>query len=294
MGMEDDLGWEYFGEDPMMSPRMKEHMAWHDDPANGNQTGNYGERFLIFHKQFIDKFDAFRQTKGLFPVSGWDPATLIPAAFSHDHVLWAGRNTDYPNSVDPHCKTPTWATLTGGTQPDPLYGYTKLSQFQSLDELGRSIDSGWHGTVHNTIGGDMMQFHSPIDPIFWRWHRWIDNVRANWLALQSPAHVNRFNRAASFVKILFGVVNDAPGKVIGADGNVHPVPGGPGDPLWTQLSPASRDVLIGLAVNELGAQHSNADFRENIQKMSTKMLNQNMSLLFSEQNKFNAESEIEK
>lgn len=292
--MEDDLGWEYFGADPMMSPRMKEHMDWHDDDDNKNRTGNYGERFLIFHKQFIDKFDVFRHSKGLFPVSAWDPATPIPAALSHDHILSAGRNTDYPNSVDPHCKTPTWATATGGTQPDPLHGYTKLSQFQSLDELGRSIDNGWHGTVHNTIGGDMSQFHSPIDPIFWRWHRWIDNVRANWQALHSPTHVSRFDRAASFVKILFGVINDAPGWVIGADGKPHPVPGGPGDPLWNQLSPASRDVLISLAVNELGAQHSNADFRQNIQQMSERMLNQNMSLLFSEQNKLNANSEIEK
>ena len=277
MGFEDDLGWEYFGSDPMMSPRMTEHMDWHTDPVNRNRTGNYGERFMSFHKQFIDKFDVFRQSKGLLPVSAWDPATPIPAALSHDHILMAGRDTSNPYSVDPHCKTPTWATVNGGSDPDPNFGYTKLSQFQSLDEFGRSIDSGWHGAVHNTIGGDMSQFHSPIDPIFWRWHRWIDGIGAKWSALKSPTHIDRFNSAASLVKILFGVTNDGPGVVIGPDGVPHHVPGGPGDPAWTKLSPASRDALLSLAINELGAQHSNVEFRQNIQLMSERMLNSTIS-----------------
>lgn len=294
MGMEDDLGWEYFGPDPMNSPRMQEHMDWHNDPANQNRTGNYGERFLLFHKQYIDKFDDFRVSKGLFRVSGWDPATPIPPALSHDHVLMAGRDTDYPNSVNPHCKTPTWATVTGGSDPDPLYGYTKLGQFQSLDQLGRSIDSGWHGTVHNTIGGDMSQFHSPIDPVFWRWHKWVDNVRAAWVALQSPTHVNRLDLAASFVRILFGVTNDAPGVVIGPDGKPHPVPGGPGDPLWTRLSPTARDVLIGLAVNELGAMHSNEMVGRSIQRLSADMLGAQLPQLFSLRAEPNADAGAEK
>ena len=65
MSFEDDLGWEYFGADPMTSPRMQEHMDWHMDPQNQHRTGNYGERFLLFHEAFVDKFDAFRMTKGL-------------------------------------------------------------------------------------------------------------------------------------------------------------------------------------------------------------------------------------
>lgn len=49
MGFECDLGWEYFGPDPMNSPRMQEHMDWHTNPANKNKLGNYGERFLDFN-----------------------------------------------------------------------------------------------------------------------------------------------------------------------------------------------------------------------------------------------------
>src|SRR5215831_15977356 len=135
MGFECDLGWEYFGPDPMTLPRMTEHMDWHNDPQNKNQLENYGERFLDFHQQFIAKFDAFRATKGLLPVSSYDPATKIPADLSHDHVLTAPRVTDNPSAVDAACKTPTWLTDAGRTDTAPIYGYTNLCQFKSLDEL---------------------------------------------------------------------------------------------------------------------------------------------------------------
>lgn len=250
MAFEDDLGWEYFENDPEHSPRMQEHMDWHMAPENMSRTGLYGERFLSFHRQYIAKFDAFRVSKGLLPVSGWDPATPIPPALVHPHVLTGARATDDPNAVNPHCATPTWATLAGGTDQDPQFGYTSLSQFRSLDELGRAIDSGWHGTVHNTIAGDMSQFHSPIDPVFWRWHRWIDDVRAIWQMNQTRFVLPR--ELLAIVRILFGVVNDAPGIVIGPDGKPHPVPGGPGDPAF-ELSPAVRQALSGQLLKSLGA-----------------------------------------
>lgn len=246
MATEDDLGWQYFGPDPENSPQMMAHMDWHNAPENQNQTGNYGERFLDFHRDYVAQFDAFRKTKGYLPVSGWDPATPIPPGLEHPHTLVAARATSDPYAANPACKTPTWATIAGGTDTDPLYGYTKLGQFQSLDELGRSIDDGWHGTVHNTIGGDMATFMSPIDPIFWRWHKWIDNIRAAW-ALQ--ARLPDFTRFEAFVRILFGVVNDAPGVVWGPHGP-HRVPGGPGDP-WQQLQGPMRELLVGVLLTEL-------------------------------------------
>lgn len=272
MSMEDDLGWEYFGPDPENSPRMTEHMDWHEDPQNQNQTGNYGERFLLFHKQYVDKFDAFRNTKGLLPVTPWDPTTPIPPSLSHDHILMMARDTDNPFAVDPSCRTPTWATIAGGADIDPVHGYTQLSQFQSLDELGRSIDHGWHGTVHNTIGGDMSMFHSPIDPIFWRWHRWVDRIRSSWVLITSGPNLGHL-KAAAVVKILFGITNDAAGIYIGADGKIHRVPGGPGDPpIWTVLSPAARDTLVALAIGEMAGMVTNAETRVEIQTLSTRLM----------------------
>lgn len=162
----------------MKTDRMKEHMNWHEDPRNMSMEGNYGERFLLFHKQYIEKFDAFRISKGFLRLSSWDPSTIIPGRLAHEVPLMARgrRDTDNPYSIDALCKTPTWLTFSGGSFPAPLYGYRALWQFKSLDELGRAIDYGWHGKVHNTIGSDMMQYHSPIDPIFWPWHKWIDEI----------------------------------------------------------------------------------------------------------------------
>ncbi len=269
MAFEDDLGWEYFGNDPENSPKMQEHMDWHGAPENQNRTGKYGERFLTFHQQFIAKFDAFRTAKGLLPVTPWDPATPIPPALAHPHTLTAPRHSDDPSSVNPHCKTPSWATTAGGTDPAPIYGYTHLHQFQSLDELGRSIDSGWHAAVHNTIGGDMSRFHSPIDPIFWRWHGWVDNVRAMWTTSHSAFSNTRDIQV--IVRILFGVANDAPGVVIGPDGRPHPVPGGPLDPGLITLSPALREILLGQVVQRLGAV-AREDTRQAFQDLSARLI----------------------
>lgn len=279
MGFECDLGWEYFGPDPMTSPRMMEHMDWHNAPENlpWNKTGNYGERFLVFHQQFIGKFDVFRGTKGLLPVSGWDPSTPIPAALSHDQVITAARATNNPYSVDPFCKTPTWATVAGGSDIEPLYGYTSLCQFKSLDELGRAIDNGWHGTVHNTIGGDMSKFHSPIDPVFWRWHKWVDNIRAAWVACRFRWVV--INEAL-VIKILFGGVNDAPGLGIMPGGTPVPIPGGPGDPLWTLLSPAARNVAAGLALQHIAGMVGDEGARAQIQELSAGLVTTPIKGLF--------------
>ena len=70
--------------------------------------GNYGERFLLFHKQYVEEFNDFRISKGL-RVSSWDPTTPIPARLAHDVPLMAKdelhpkgglRSTDNPYSVD--------------------------------------------------------------------------------------------------------------------------------------------------------------------------------------------------
>jgi hypothetical protein len=273
MATEDELGWEYFGQDPENSPRMQEHMDWHNAHENKPtvKSGNYGERFLIFHRDYVGKFDAFRIGKGLLPVSGWDPATPIPANLDHPHVLMSARDSSNPAAVDPGCVTPTWATLAGGSQHDPLYGYTKLTQFQSLDELGRSIDDGWHGKVHNTIGGDMMSFMSPIDPVFWRWHKWIDGIRAAWDMAQHQL-MFRIPNIAAVIRILYGGVNDAPGLGLTPGGTPVPIPGGPGDPLIRVLQPAVRDALTAALIREVSFTLHNVELRAQAEKLGASAL----------------------
>jgi Common central domain of tyrosinase len=79
---------------------------------------------------------------------------------------------------------------------------------------------------------------------------------------------------AAIVHILFGIINDAPGVVIGPDGKPHPV-----DPGWgrllahvNQLEPASRETLIGLAVAEIGKLAEGRVSRAEIQKTAVGVL----------------------
>jgi hypothetical protein len=104
MKEEEQLVREYFG-DPkgdhteaeiMKNARMMEHMKWHSDDANIFRLGNYGEPFLDFHKQYVEKFDSFRISKGLFRISSWDPSTPIPARLAHEVPLLIKKDALHP------------------------------------------------------------------------------------------------------------------------------------------------------------------------------------------------------
>lgn len=269
MAFEDDLGWEYFGTDIHSSPRMMEHMEWHDAVENKERTGNYGERFLLFHKAFGEKFDDFRRSKQLLPVTGWDPATKIPDAFDHPHFIH-DRASDNPSAVAPGCKTPTWCSVEGGTDIDPLFGYQKLLQFKSLDELGRAIDKEWHPLVHNTIGGDMGTTHSPIDPIFWRWHKWVDMIRARWAAGQ--VRLGRQN-VAFLSQILFSSAIDTPDTENDLKSIAERVSSNPGD-VYKMIShqiPEARNLLAGQLVHHLSTIVDGPEISTKLQEIAAQL-----------------------
>ncbi len=281
MNPEEKLVRQYFGlgegkiteHEIMAKEKMKEHMQWHEKTENKAKSGNYGERFLLFHKEYIEKFDAFRISKGYLPMSSWNPSRKIPDSHAHEGYI-EKRFTDDPSGTDPSCRTPTWLTLAGGTDPDPKYGYTALYQFQSIDELGWAIDSkfgSWHNKVHNTIGGDMGTLHSPIDPIFWPWHKWIDEMRATWI-WWSMHHV--------VIGRNLGPILDLIARLFG-DGRGSDVPARPGEktviephfPLLSYDSRSTIDALMGLVINQISYQISDSKSGESLQKIAIKLLN---------------------
>jgi Common central domain of tyrosinase len=275
---EEQLVREYFG-DPkgehtekeiMKTERMMKHMEWHQDPANRDRSGNYGERFLSFHKQYVEEFDNFRISKGLPRVSSWDPSTPIPARLAHEvplmttkdalHPRGGLRNTDNPYSVDTLCKTPSWLTFSGGSDPDPIYGHTALWRFASLDQLGRAIDAGWHGRVHNTIGGDMREFHSPIDPIFWPWHKWIDEIRSQWaswnaglITIPFPWAIDNISRLSRWF-VRAESITDA-------------------TPFSSGVSKPMIDVFLALGAIEISHQVTDSKSSESLSRIAANLLN---------------------
>jgi hypothetical protein len=279
MKTDEKLVRQYFGlgegtitkDDIMDKERMKEHMDWHKIPENKTKSGNYGERFLLFHKQYIEKFDNFRISNGYLPVSSWDPSTKIPDWLAHEGYI-EKRFTDDPTGSDPLCRTPTWLTLAGGSDPDPKYGYTALYQFRSIDELGWAIDpiyNSWHNRIHNTIGGDMQEYHSPIDPIFWPWHKWVDEIRATWWTWR-VSHAVIVRNLAAFLERIARLLRDTDVPAMrGEKTATEP----PHFPFLLYDSRSTIDALMGLVINQISYQISDSKSSESLRKIAIKLLN---------------------
>lgn len=159
---------------------LEEHLQWHNVHGGHTHPGA-GTDFLSFHHDYIRKYETWRAAKGLPPIPMWDPATAIPTDIPH-----SPRNPTY--QLTP---TPTWATRIGGTLRSPLNLRTRLAEFLNSDELGRDVDSSWHGTVHVRVGGDMSSANTaPRDPLFWRWHKYLDGIYQEWRQGQARADFN--------------------------------------------------------------------------------------------------------
>jgi hypothetical protein len=159
-----------------------QHHAWH--LATSRSSPSYGLEFLRFHRTLIGTYDTWRATHGYAPLAPWDPGTPIPHDAPHP-----GRLSENPSAVDPLCRRPVWLTVAGGSrgERDPDFGAANLASFTSSNQLGRSIDSAtspnWHGRVHATVGGDFESATRLVhDPIFWRWHKFIDDIWATYQA----------------------------------------------------------------------------------------------------------------
>jgi tyrosinase len=97
----------------------------------------------------------------------------------------------------------------------------------------------------------------------------IDNLALGYTYTVS---VRRPPIMGSAVRILFGIINDAPGAWIDAQGHIHHGGGGPGDPVWATLTPAIRNDLVGRAITELAALTRNAQARTQIVKAASSLL----------------------
>ena len=165
-------------------PLIQTHKDFHMQHMGGPV---HGQHFLDWHRNFVKDLETFLSTQSLtaeekhrfIPLPIYNPVDPIPAEFSYsppaNHPEWK-RVTNSPN-----WQLPSYFTLAGGNTPDPIFGHTALKQFINAEELGDCIEmSGYHGGLHNTVGGVMATFDSPRDPIFWPWHSHVDDIYWNW------------------------------------------------------------------------------------------------------------------
>lgn len=168
-----------------------EHREWHRQ-FDWRDEEYDGKLFFDFHQRFILSFDLWRKEFGYPPIEPWDPATPYPTGPEIDHL---GRD---PWTARPK---PTWFTIAGSSATRGLSGVpcdllgegagteTKLADFEDRNHLGCVVTSPWHNQVHGLVSGDMGSTAlAPKDPIFWRWHRFLNQINVDWNTLPPPGH----------------------------------------------------------------------------------------------------------
>lgn len=174
---------------------VDEHIYWHQFVGGGPPNWL---AFLAWHGEFLRRFDTWRQTFGYNKVSPWYPGRPLPTGPQFDAD--AGLRQVYSPDAN---RIPTYYTITGGATNDPFISGThrKLADYATLSALNSSFEGSYHGDVHCNIGahvgaffgtsgpgfGSMCNASSPKDPMFWRWHGFIDVMYRNYCALHPGA-----------------------------------------------------------------------------------------------------------
>jgi len=180
---------------------VDEHIYWHAN-IDASLSAGYPSwmHFLAWHGEFMRRFDLWRNAFGYKAVVPWYPGRALPTGPQFDAD--AGLRLSY---VADSNRIPTYYTITGGTVNDPNISGThkKLADYASLDDLTSSFEHHYHGQIHCAIGtqpagglffetsgpgfGSMCFASSPKDPMFWRWHGFIDLMYRNYCGLHPAA-----------------------------------------------------------------------------------------------------------
>ncbi len=178
---------------PLDGHVIDEHIFWHAN-IDGNQSAFPAwMSFLSWHGELVRRFDLWRQEFGYNTVAPWYPGRALPAGPQFD-VTPSLRLTYNPDNN----RIPTYYTMTGGLTHDSG-GELRLADYGTLNAFTTSFEGGFHGQVHCDIGavmggnsffetsgtsfGSMCLASSPKDPMFWRWHGFIDTLYRNYCKL---------------------------------------------------------------------------------------------------------------
>ncbi len=173
---------------------LTEHTLWHAQYPFAGWSYD-GTLFFDFHRQYLNRFNSWRNEFGYPPLGIWDSGTSIPNGVEIDH---AARNPNYTLQFKP-----SWFTLNGVlTRPgNSLPCDTSRGGERNLRDypanrrlLGCATTHPWHNAVHTAIGGDMLnpQF-SPRDPVFWRWHGFVDIISQERMGVFAAALFDRID-----------------------------------------------------------------------------------------------------
>lgn len=176
---------------------ITEHVNWHTkpgDPGGGGRaiepwpaTGprpaaGSGEEFLVWHKGFIERFHAWVDQlpdNDKPDANAITPWTEIPAGLKMGMVGWNQSHADDEALV------------------------ADMSNFASLDGLGRMLEWGLHGFFHMASARMwnepfLLGWESPRSAFFWQLHGLIDHWRQQWVDAQRITVDPRVREMAGF------------------------------------------------------------------------------------------------
>lgn len=165
--MEDFFLWNHRGR------VLFQHTGWHVANPAGRCFSSAGDDFFLFHRSMLKTADDWRKKFGPYPaIVIWKGSRPLPAANDVNH---RGRNGGARQAL-----IPSFYTVAGGVAISPCAGKKALkgpNGFASLNQLAIDMEGLWHGLGHRVVGGEMGRIEtSPKDPIFFRWHKYIDSV----------------------------------------------------------------------------------------------------------------------
>ena len=174
-----------------------QYVAVHLDNAPANHNTPH---FLPWHRLFTRVFEiALQKASGdstmAIPYWDWsrdakDPASspvFNPSTFGtngrpSDECVYDGSFTNwqcyYPET---HCLQ---RRFNNGTRISPFYPISVMNQLvlsqKTFEEFWQSLEPVPHNQVHQNIGGDMPNYWSVNDPLFFLHHSFVDKIYADW------------------------------------------------------------------------------------------------------------------
>jgi len=236
---------------------IDEHMAWHMNPIGSpgaRSATDQGVDFLQFHHQFLQKVFNWMSTQPADFQAQYDlsPWTTIPMELKLD--VNTGWNSSYQQQED---------RITLLTPP-----------FADLNDFGSYIENGIHNNYLH--GACAVHYNDPnigspmTAPVISTWFYKIHGlINIWWAKYTAHTHFHLVNeRFVSAVRVLFGVINDAPGVVIGADGKPHPVDPWPAI-LRNSLPLEAKKTVIEMAVKHLSEALESRHALENLKHVTS-------------------------
>jgi len=152
--------------------------------------------FLPWHRAYLVNFESIcRKLTGnndfALPYWNWTTSPSIPAPF------WGAGNPLLNTTRIATQSSVASSSMVGATTITNILNQTNFILFgsgQATTQRQLVSYGGLEGTPHNYIhgfvGGDMSQFHSPLDPVFWCHHNMIECLWVHWNLDMGNANTN--------------------------------------------------------------------------------------------------------